>query len=85
MLALFVFFLIREGFPTLFNVPISDLLSTRWYPIESYYGILPLLLGSITIHNLEQFLLPYHWDWEQPSIFLKLLPNGMREILKPLV
>lgn len=38
---LIFFFLLREGLPTLREVEISSLLSTRWYPIEEYYGILP--------------------------------------------
>ena len=42
-------FLLKEGIPALFHVSLSDLFGTRWYPIESYYGILPLMMGSITI------------------------------------
>ena len=43
--ALIFYFLLREGLPTLVEVQLSNLLSTRWYPIENYFGILPLLTG----------------------------------------
>jgi len=39
-------FLLREGLPTLGEVSLSDLFSPRWYPIEKYFGILPLIGGS---------------------------------------
>ena len=42
-------FLLSQGLPTLREVPLSNLFSTRWYPIEGYYGILPLLLGSLIV------------------------------------
>src|SRR5665648_1118612 len=42
-------FLLKEGLPTLAEVPLGDLLSTRWYPIEDYFGILPLLTGSLVV------------------------------------
>ena len=36
-----LFFLLREGLPTLLETRIGDLLTTRWYPVEEYYGIKP--------------------------------------------
>lgn len=35
-------FLLREGLPAFVNVPPSEFLSTRWYPIEDKFGLLPL-------------------------------------------
>ena len=46
---LIFFFLLREGLPTLGEVDISTLFSTRWYPIEDYFGILPLITGSLIV------------------------------------
>jgi ABC-type phosphate transport system permease subunit len=37
---LIFYFLISEGLPTIGEVPLHDLLSIRWYPIENYFGIL---------------------------------------------
>jgi phosphate transport system permease protein len=48
-IALICLFLVKEGAPALGDVPLSTLLSDRWYPIEGMYGILPLLLGSLTV------------------------------------
>ena len=42
-------FLIREGAPTFVEVPLGELFETRWYPNESYFGIVPLVLGSILV------------------------------------
>ena len=47
--ALIFFFLLREGLPTLGEVELPVLFSTRWYPIEDYFGILPLITGSLIV------------------------------------
>ncbi|MCJ7519851.1 MAG: phosphate ABC transporter permease subunit PstC, partial [Anaerolineaceae bacterium] len=46
---LIFFFLMREGLPALGEVSFKDLFSTRWYPIEGLFGILPLLSGSLIV------------------------------------
>jgi phosphate transport system permease protein len=43
------YFLISEGFPAITEVSFSEFLKTRWYPIEEYFGILPLLVGSLVV------------------------------------
>jgi len=47
--ALIFFFLIREGVPTFSEVEVSSLFNFRWYPIEDYFGILPLITGSLIV------------------------------------
>jgi ABC-type phosphate transport system permease subunit len=47
--SLILIFLAREGLPALGKVPLGDLFGTRWYPIESYFGIWPLIFGSILV------------------------------------
>src|SRR4030042_1921989 len=42
-------FLVREGLPALVEVPLADLFSARWYPIEGYFGVLPLITGSLIV------------------------------------
>src|SRR3972149_5239540 len=42
-------FLLSEGLPAFGEVPLDNLLSTRWYPIEDYFGMMPLLLGSLIV------------------------------------
>src|SRR5258706_11065816 len=46
---LIFFFLMREGLPALGEVKISSLLNIRWYPIEEYFGLLPLITGSLIV------------------------------------
>jgi phosphate transport system permease protein len=46
---LIFFFLISEGFPAITEVSPSEFLKTRWYPIEDYFGLLPLLVGSLIV------------------------------------
>ncbi len=47
--AMIFFFLLWEGFPAFFKVPLDVLFSTRWYPIEDYFGILTLIWGSVIV------------------------------------
>jgi len=56
--ALIFYFLLREGLPTLAEVPLGNLFSTRWYPIEEYYGILPLITGSLVVTSEMKMAVP---------------------------
>lgn len=82
--ALIFYFLLREGLPTLGEVPLSDLLAVRWYPIEGYYGILPLISGSLIVTLGAAFVaVPFGIG---TAIFIsEIAPRWAREILKPLV
>jgi phosphate transport system permease protein len=82
--ALIFFFLMREGLPTLGTVPLSTLFSTRWYPIEDYFGILPLISGSLMVTIGATFIaVPFGIG---TAIFIaEIAPRWAREILKPLV
>src|SRR5258706_16100139 len=46
---LIFYFLLREGLPALAEVKLGDLFAVRWYPIENYFGILPLISGSFIV------------------------------------
>lgn len=77
-------FLLKEGLPALAKVPISNLLSTRWYPIEEYYGILPLLTGSLIV-TLGAGLIAIPLGLGSAIFIAEIAPRWLREILKPLV
>ena len=47
--ALIFLFLLREGLPVFFEVPLGNLLGTRWYPTFDLYGMIPLILGSALV------------------------------------
>lgn len=82
--ALIFFFLLREGVPTFFNVPLTNLFSTRWYPIEDMYGILPLLVGSLLVTaGAIAIAVPLGLT---TAIYLgEIAPQSLREVLKPLI
>ena len=46
---LILYFLISEGAPAFIEVPLKDLAAIRWYPIENYFGIVSLILGSLLV------------------------------------
>lgn len=77
-------FLLREGLPTLSDVPLKDLLSTRWYPIENYFGILPLLTGSLVV-TLGAALIAIPLGLGTAIFIAEISPRWLRELLKPLV
>jgi phosphate transport system permease protein len=81
---LIFYFLLREGLPTFKEVGIRELLSTRWYPIEDYYGILPLIGGTIIVTiGAGLFAIPIGLC---TAIFIsEVSPRWARDILKPLV
>jgi phosphate transport system permease protein len=81
---LIFFFLLREGIPALSEVKLGELFSTRWYPIEDYFGILPLITGSIIV-TLGAMLIAVPFGIGTAVFLSEIAPRWMREILKPLV
>jgi phosphate transport system permease protein len=81
---LIFYFLLREGLPAFSEVGINDLLSTRWYPIEDYFGILPLIGGTIIVTiGAGLFAVPVGLC---TAIFIsEVSPRWARDILKPMV
>lgn len=82
--ALIFFFLMREGLPALANVPLSSLFSARWYPIEEYYGILPLLTGSLVV-TIGAAMIAIPFGVGTAIYIAEIAPRWVRELLKPLV
>jgi phosphate transport system permease protein len=81
---LIFYFLLREGIPAFFEVPLGTLLSIRWYPIEGYFGILPLLSGSLIV-TLGAALIAVPFGIGTAVYISEIAPRWVREILKPLV
>jgi phosphate transport system permease protein len=79
-----LYFLIAQGFPALTEVPLKDLFSTRWYPIEEYYGILPLILGSLVV-TIGASLVAVPLGVLTAIYIAEIAPHWAKEILKPLV
>jgi phosphate transport system permease protein len=77
-------FLLLESLPTLGEVSLENLLNPRWYPIEEYFGIIPLLGGSLVVTiGATLFAVPLGLG---TAIFIaEIAPRWMREILKPFI
>ena len=83
VIAIFLF-LFAEGAPALREVPLSDLLGSRWYPIEGFYGLLPILLGTLLV-TLGAALIAVPLGITTAIFIAEVAPRGLRETLKPLV
>jgi phosphate transport system permease protein len=77
-------FLLLESMPAIQQVSISDLLSNRWYPIESYYGVLPLIGGSLII-TIGATLIAVPFGVGTAVYLAEIAPRWVRELLKPFV
>lgn len=82
--SLICLFLLKEGLPALFSVPLSSLFGTTWYPIEGYFGLWPLLLGSLMI-TIAAVLIALPFGVAAAVFMAEVAPPWMNEILKPLV
>lgn len=81
---LIFYFLLSSGLPTLGKVVPSSLFSQRWYPIEEYYGVLPLIGGSVLV-TLGAMLIAVPVGIGTAIFIAEIAPRWAREILKPLV
>ncbi len=77
-------FLLREGLPAFAEVPIANLFSTRWYPNENYFGILPLLLGSVVV-TIGAAIIAMPIGLLTAIFIAEIAPRWLREILKPMI
>ena len=81
---LILVFLLKEGLPALKDVPLSSLFSVRWYPIEEYFGILPLILGTLLV-TISATLIALPFGIGTALYISEIAPQWIKEILKPIV
>lgn len=85
VLVLMIFiFLIREGVPTFFEVELQSLLSKRWYPTEQYFGLIPLIFGSLII-TFGAALISLPLGLATAIFIAEIAPSWVRDILKPFI
>jgi len=77
-------FLLREGLPALAEVPLGSLFSTRWYPIENLFGILPLISGSLIV-TFFSILIALPFGVCTAVYIAEIAPSGVKQVLKPIV
>ncbi len=82
--ALIFLFLLQQGLPTFFEIPLGNLFGTRWYPTFDLFGTLPLVLGSAMVTILAMAIaLPLG---VATAVFVReVAPDWAREILKPMI
>ena len=81
---LILVFLLREGLPALSDVPLKDLFSSRWYPIENYFGILPLISGSILV-TVGAILIAIPFGIGTAVFLSEFSPSWLRNLLRPII
>lgn len=84
LVTLIFLFLMKEGLPALGVTELSNLFSTRWYPIESYFGILPLVFGSLVV-TVGAMIVSVPLGVGTAIFLSEVSPKNVREILKPLI
>jgi phosphate transport system permease protein len=77
-------FLLLEGLPAVQEVNLSSLFSSRWYPIEDYFGILPLIGGSIII-TIGAIMIAVPFGIGTAVYLSEIAPRWIRDILKPFI
>jgi phosphate transport system permease protein len=84
IVVLIFFFLIREGLPTFLDIPLRQLFGSRWYPIESHFGLLPLIAGSLVV-TVGAVLIAVPLGLITAIYLGEIAPQWQRELLKPLI
>ncbi len=84
LVAMIFLFLIKEGVPAFAKVSLTSLMHTRWYPIEDYFGLLPLIMGSLII-TLGAAAIALPLGLATAIFIAEIAPAWAREILKPFV
>ena len=84
LVALIFAFLLKEGTATLQEVPLSNLAGTKWYPTFGYFGLVPLVMGSLLITiGAVAISVPLGVG---VAIYLgEIAPEPLRDVLKPTI
>ena len=77
-------YLLIEGLPAISEVPLSSLLGTRWYPIEEYFGLLPLIGGSLIV-TIGAAIIAIPIGVGTAIFIAEVAPRWAREVLKPFI
>jgi phosphate transport system permease protein len=81
---LIFYFLLSEGIPAIREVSFSEFFQQRWYPIEDYFGLLPLLVGSVIV-TVGALIIAVPLGLLTAIYIAEVASPRTKEILKPLV
>ncbi|MEA3408516.1 MAG: phosphate ABC transporter permease subunit PstC [Chloroflexota bacterium] len=77
-------FLLREGVPFFFQVPVSNLFGARWYPTFDIFGIFPLFLGSLFV-TIVAMMIAFPLGLAVAVFTREVAPHWVRGVLKPTI
>jgi phosphate transport system permease protein len=77
-------FLLREGVPAFFDVPLSNLFGARWYPTFGLFGTLPILLGSLVV-TVSAIAMALPLGVATAVFIREVAPGWARDVLKPII
>ncbi len=77
-------FLLKEGMPIFFEVPLDNFFGTRWYPTFGFFGTMPLILGSALV-TLVAVVMALPLGVVTAVFIREVAPSWAREILKPTI
>ena len=77
-------FLLLEGVPLFFEVPLGNLFGVRWYPTFELFGMIPLILGSALV-TVTAIAIALPLGLATAVLVREVAPRWAREILKPLI
>lgn len=84
IVGLIFLFLVREGLPTFLDIPLRQLFGSRWYPIEGFFGLWPLIVGSLVV-TAGAIIIAVPLGLTTAIYLGEIAPEWQREILKPLI
>ncbi len=77
-------FLLRESLPTFAETSLANLASGRWYPIENYFGLVPLVLGTLLV-TIAATAMALPTGLATAIFIAEIAPRWARDLLKPLI
>jgi phosphate transport system permease protein len=82
--SLIFLFLLREGLPVIGTVSIDNLFGQRWYPIEKYFSILPLIWGSLVV-TIGALLIAIPFGVGTSVFISEIAPPWVNNLVKPVI
>lgn len=82
--AMIFVFLLTEGLPAFFQVPLNILLDVHWYPTFDLFGVLPLITGSLVV-TVIAMVIAFPLGLGTAVFVREVAPSWAREVLKPLI
>ncbi|MFQ5340753.1 MAG: phosphate ABC transporter permease subunit PstC [Anaerolineae bacterium] len=77
-------FLVRQGLPAFFEIAPANLLGRRWYPTYGFYGIAPLVVGSLLV-TLGAVVIALPLGVASAIYIGEIAPRQVRDVLKPAI